>query len=73
VTDHVQIGDNAIVGAQAGVSKDVPEGAIMLGSPAAPHLEFKRQIAATARLPQMGKTLRALEERLRALEERLAR
>lgn len=73
VTDHVQIGDNAIVGAQAGVSKDVPDGAIMLGAPAIPHLEFKRQLAATARLPQMGKTLRVLEERLRALEARLER
>jgi UDP-3-O-[3-hydroxymyristoyl] glucosamine N-acyltransferase len=73
VTDHVQIGDNAIVGAQAGVSKDVPDGAIMLGAPAVPHLEWKRQLAATARLPQMGKTLRALEERLRALEARLER
>jgi UDP-3-O-[3-hydroxymyristoyl] glucosamine N-acyltransferase len=73
VTDHVQVGDNAVVGAQAGVSKDVPEGAIVLGAPAVPHLEFKRQLAATARLPQLGKTLRALEERLRALEARLER
>jgi len=73
VTDHVQIGDNAVVGAQAGVSKDVPEGAIVLGAPAVPHLEFKRQLAATARLPQLGKTLRAMEARLRALEARLDR
>ncbi len=73
VTDHVQVGDNAVVGAQAGVSKDVPEGAIVLGAPAVPHLEFKRQLAATARLPQLGKTLRAMEARLRALEARLDR
>jgi UDP-3-O-[3-hydroxymyristoyl] glucosamine N-acyltransferase len=73
VVDHVRIGDNVVVGAQAGVSKDIPEGAIVLGSPAIPHLEFKRQLAATARLPQLGKALRALEERLRALEARLER
>ena len=73
VVDHVRIGDNVVVGAQAGVSKDIPEGAIVLGSPAVPHLEFKRQLAATARLPQLGKMLRALEERLRALEARLER
>ncbi len=73
VVDHVRIGDDAVVGAQAGVTKEVPPGAIVLGSPAVPHLEFKRQLAATARLPLLGKTLRALEERLRALEARLER
>lgn len=73
VVDHVRIGDNVVVGAQSGVTKDIPEGAIVLGSPAVPHLEFKRLLAATARLPQLGKTLRALEERLRALEARLER
>jgi UDP-3-O-[3-hydroxymyristoyl] glucosamine N-acyltransferase len=73
IVDHVRIGDGAIVGAQAGVSKDVPAGAIVLGAPAVPHLEFKRQLAATARLPQLGKALRTLEERVRALESRLER
>jgi UDP-3-O-[3-hydroxymyristoyl] glucosamine N-acyltransferase len=68
VVDHLQIGDGATVGAQAGVGKDVPPGAMVLGSPAVPHLEFKRQLAATARLPQMGRRLRVMEERLRALE-----
>ncbi len=73
VVDHVRIGDDAVVGAQAGVTKEVPPGAIVLGSPAVPHLEFKRQLAATARLPLLGKALRALEDRLRALEARLER
>jgi UDP-3-O-[3-hydroxymyristoyl] glucosamine N-acyltransferase len=73
VVDHVRIGDNVVIGAQAGVTKDVPQGAVVLGSPAIPHLEFKRQLASTARLPQLGKALRALEERLRALEARLER
>ena len=69
--DHVQIGDGAIVGAQSGVSKDIPAGEIVLGSPAIPHREYKRQVAATARLPLLKKALQALEERLTALEERL--
>lgn len=73
VVDHVRIGDDAIVGAQAGVTKEIPSGAIVLGSPAVPHLEFKRQLAATARLPQLGKALRTLEERVRALEGRSER
>jgi UDP-3-O-[3-hydroxymyristoyl] glucosamine N-acyltransferase len=73
VVDHVRIGDNVMIGAQAGVTKDIPPGAIVLGSPAVPHLEFKRRLAATARLPQLGKALRALDERLRELEARLER
>ena len=73
VVDHVQIGDDVVIGAQAGVTNDVPPRSVVLGSPAVPHLEFKRQLAATARLPLLGKTLRALEERLRALEARLER
>ncbi len=72
VVDHVEIGDDVIVGAQAGVTKDVPPGSTVLGAPAVPHTEFKRQIAAVARLPELRKALRALEERLAALEARLA-
>ncbi len=72
VVDHVEIGDDVIVGAQAGVTKDIPAGSVVLGSPAIPHGEFKRQVAATARLAQMRRSLHALEERLAALEGRLA-
>jgi UDP-3-O-[3-hydroxymyristoyl] glucosamine N-acyltransferase len=73
VVDHVEIGDDVIVGAQAGVTKDIPSGSVVLGSPAIPHGEFKRRVAAAARLPEMRKLLRALEERLAALEARLGR
>jgi UDP-3-O-[3-hydroxymyristoyl] glucosamine N-acyltransferase len=72
IVDHVEIGDEVIVGAQAGVTKDIPSGSVVLGSPAIPHGEFKRQVAAVARLPLVRKALRALEERLAALEARLA-
>ena len=71
VVDHVEIGDDVIVGAQAGVSKNISSGSVVLGSPAISHMEFKRQLALTARLPEMRKRLRALEERLAELEARL--
>ncbi|RPI04975.1 MAG: UDP-3-O-(3-hydroxymyristoyl)glucosamine N-acyltransferase, partial [Zetaproteobacteria bacterium] len=67
VVDHVRIGDDVVIGGQAGVAKEIPPGSVILGSPAVPHLEFKRQLAAIARLPRLGKMLRTLEERLRAL------
>jgi UDP-3-O-[3-hydroxymyristoyl] glucosamine N-acyltransferase len=70
VADHIRVGDNVVIGGQAGVGKEVPPGSVVMGSPALPHLEFKRQLGALARLPRLGKALRALEERLRALETR---
>ena len=73
VVDHVEIGDDVIVGAQAGVTKDIPAGSVMLGSPAIAHGEFKRQLVSVARLPEMRKLLRSLEERLAALEARLGK
>jgi UDP-3-O-[3-hydroxymyristoyl] glucosamine N-acyltransferase len=72
IVDHVAVGDGAVVGAQAGVPKDIPPNAVVLGAPAIPHLEFKRQLVAVARLPELRKTVQALEARLRALESRLA-
>ncbi len=71
IVDHVEIGDDVIVGAQAGVTKDIPKGAVILGSPAIPHTDFKRQVAAVSRLPELRKALRVLEGRLAALEARL--
>ena len=71
IVDHVEIGDDVIVGAQAGVTKDIPARSVMLGSPAVPHQELKRQLAAVARLPEMRRLVQALEERITALEARL--
>jgi UDP-3-O-[3-hydroxymyristoyl] glucosamine N-acyltransferase len=71
VVDHIEIGDDVIVGAQAGVSKDIPARSVVLGAPAVPHQEFKRQLAAFARLPEMRKQVQALQERIAALESRL--
>lgn len=70
IVDHVTIGDGAVVGGQAGVSKDIPPNAVVLGAPAIPHGEYKRQLAAMARLPLLRKTLQALEARVQALETR---
>jgi UDP-3-O-[3-hydroxymyristoyl] glucosamine N-acyltransferase len=71
IVDHIRVGDDVIVGAGSGVARDVPDKAIMFGAPALPHLEFKRQLAALARLPLLRKAVQRLEERLAALERRL--
>jgi len=52
---HLQIGQGAQIGAQAGVISDVPAGAILLGSPAQPRQEFFRQVATLRRLARRPK------------------
>ena len=47
---HLHIGRGAQIGAQAGVMSDVPEGAILLGSPAQSRHEFFRQVATLKRM-----------------------
>lgn len=47
---HIRVGRGAQIGAQAGVISDVPEGSILLGSPAQPRKEFFRQVATLRRL-----------------------
>lgn len=62
VRDHVHIGDGAILGAMAGVSNDVPAGSVMIGIPATPEREQKLKQAALAKLPEMRKQLKQLQQ-----------
>ncbi len=71
VADHVEIGDDVTVGAQAGVINDIPPGMVLWGTPAVPHLEFKRGVVAVNRIPRLLKTLQQMEARLTALEDAL--
>jgi UDP-3-O-[3-hydroxymyristoyl] glucosamine N-acyltransferase len=50
VSEHVMIGDRARIAAGAGVIKDVPDGAVMMGAPARPMREHLRALAALNRL-----------------------
>jgi UDP-3-O-[3-hydroxymyristoyl] glucosamine N-acyltransferase len=68
MVDHVHIGDHATVIAQAGIVKDVEPRAIMAGSVAMPHRIWRRVQAATPRLPELLRTVAALERRIAALE-----
>lgn len=66
---HLTIHKNAIVWAQSGVGHDVPEGAIVSGSPAFDSREWLRASATYAKLPEILRTVRALERRLAELEK----
>lgn len=65
---HLHVGDGAIVGAQAGVMKDVAEKDFVIGSPAMPHLQFKKMVANTILLPKLKDKIKQLEDRLAKLE-----
>jgi len=65
---HITIHKNAIVWAQSGVGHDVPEGAVVSGSPAFDSHVWLRASAAYSRLPEMLRTLRALERRVAEME-----
>jgi len=67
---HITIHKNAIVWAQSGVGHDVPEGAVVSGSPAFDSRVWLRASAAYSRLPEMLRTLRALERRVAEIEEK---
>jgi UDP-3-O-[3-hydroxymyristoyl] glucosamine N-acyltransferase len=69
---HLTIHKDAIVWAQSGVGHDVPEGAVISGSPAFDSRVWLRASAAYSRLPEMLRTIRALERRVAELEKQLA-
>jgi UDP-3-O-[3-hydroxymyristoyl] glucosamine N-acyltransferase len=66
---HLTVHKNAIVWAQSGLGHDVPEGAIVSGSPAFDSRVWLRASAAYSRLPEMVRTVRALERRVAELEK----
>src|SRR5262249_8830136 len=64
IAGHLKIGNQAIIMAQAGVMRDVADGQQMLGAPAIPDREFKRQVIATQQLPELIRRVRELEKKL---------
>jgi len=71
VVGHIIIGDRATLGAKAGVTNDVPPGVTVLGQPAVPIADCKRQVASLHRLPEMRKRLKELEAEVQQLRKRL--
>lgn len=65
---HLTINKNAIVWAQSGLHSDVAEGAIVAGSPAFDSRDWLRSTTTLPKLPDLLRTVRALERRLAKLE-----
>jgi UDP-3-O-[3-hydroxymyristoyl] glucosamine N-acyltransferase len=69
IRDHVHIGTGAMLSAMAGVTNDVPDGAVMMGIPATPDREQKLKQAALAKLPEMRKEFKELRAAIAELEK----
>jgi len=61
---HVTVGRGAKVGAQSGVSRDVPPGASVFGTPSLPLMLEQRIIALRSKIPELFKRVAAIEKQL---------
>jgi UDP-3-O-[3-hydroxymyristoyl] glucosamine N-acyltransferase len=71
IAGHLKLGNQSVVGAKSGVMRDVPDGGMVLGYPAAPDKQAKRQWVALAQLPDMIRQLRELEKQVEDLKQRV--
>lgn len=64
IAGHLKLGTQSTIGAKSGVMRDLAPGETVLGYPAAPDKQAKRQWIAVAKLPQALRRLKALEQRM---------
>jgi UDP-3-O-[3-hydroxymyristoyl] glucosamine N-acyltransferase len=61
---HVHVGDGARIAAQGGVTRDIPPGETVAGTPALKIGRWRRSMVLFARLPELLRRLRRVEEAL---------
>jgi UDP-3-O-[3-hydroxymyristoyl] glucosamine N-acyltransferase len=64
IAGHLNLGNQATVGAKSGVMRDIPDNGTVLGIPAAPDKQAKRQMIAIQQLPDLIRRVRDLEKQL---------
>lgn len=70
-TGHITIGDNAVFAGKSGITGNVKGNAIYAGFPARPHMEWSRTQVYLKHLPEMAKTVKALQKKIAELEKQL--
>jgi len=68
IAGHLKLGHQATVGAKSGVMRDIPDKGTVLGIPAAPDKQAKRQMIALTQLPELIRRLRELEKEIAELK-----
>ncbi len=71
VADHVEIESGTIIGAQSGVMGKVAKGTYS-GTLALPHRDWLKAQAVFAKLPEMHRKIKELEDKIRSIERRNA-
>jgi UDP-3-O-[3-hydroxymyristoyl] glucosamine N-acyltransferase len=59
VAGHCKIGDGVVVTAQSGTHGDIEAGAMISGSPAFDHKQWRRSVAVFNKLPELARAIRA--------------
>jgi UDP-3-O-[3-hydroxymyristoyl] glucosamine N-acyltransferase len=67
IAGHLKLGHQATVGAKSGVMRDIPDKGTVLGIPAAPDKQAKRQFIAIQQLPELIRRMRELEKQVAEL------
>jgi len=68
IAGHLTLGNQATVGAKSGVMRDIPDKGTVLGIPAAPDKQTKRQMIALQQLPELIRRTRELEKQVAQLQ-----
>ena len=71
IKDHVHLGTGSVLGAKAGVHRNVPDGETHMGCPAGLEKEQMRVTMSLNKVPEMRKQMRELESRLNELTQQL--
>ena len=59
---HITIGDRVKIGAQSGVTQDIPSDSAVSGSPAIPHRTWLRVAGLVKRLPELFRDVAMLKK-----------
>jgi UDP-3-O-[3-hydroxymyristoyl] glucosamine N-acyltransferase len=72
IADHLKLGNQVVIGAKSGVMRDIPDGGRVLGIPALPDRQAKRQIISLQQLPDLIHRMRDLEKLVEQLTAKCA-
>ncbi len=72
IAGHLKIGNQATIGAKSGVMRDVLDKQNVLGIPAAPDKQMKRQWISISQLPDLIHRMRELEKQVEELKSKVS-